>query len=574
MPSAVPITPSIQSPSSNFPLTFPAPTPTTHPDLVTPKDLHREEDILRNPSSFRHWWTAIQNTKEASAALQRLEGPSDLSPDVAALLGPLSSPNARKSLQRLTYLYEAALTQFPGSFKLWKSYLQTRMSFVLGKPVVKKRAGGRKKFPEMREALEDEKEDLEQWEGGLDGVVGWEEWKALVATFERALMWLPRVREKLLTDSTLLLTRSPLTQLPRLWLLYLSIFNHPFCPPILSHTHARRTYDRAIRTLPPSLHSRIWVRYLLWAESRGGATTVAIYRRYLSVDPSISERYTSLLLYSENPAPRPLEAAKLLFSLARKASRGEYTSPEGKSPYQLLCEWLEVVEQYAEDVGLDVEETDESHTAIAKVEEENQAAVEHPPEPARIDGQLMRFAGPAVAVSSDGKPLPAYDEDEDPLSPRKLNIERIILKDGLEVYKDQAGRLWTGLATYWIKRGEFDRAKLTFEKGIASVLTIRDFTQIFDAYAEFSESLISAMMESLADPDEDEDEDEVKETEGELDVKMKEFEELMDRRPFLVNDVLLRRNPNDVQEWEKRVALWGEDDEKVRLTVLNSWVGD
>ena len=35
---------------------------------------------------------------------------------------------------------------------------------------------------------------LEQWEGGLDGIVGWEEWKSLVATFERALMWLPRVR--------------------------------------------------------------------------------------------------------------------------------------------------------------------------------------------------------------------------------------------------------------------------------------------------------------------------------------------------------------------------------------------
>lgn len=345
--------------------------------------------------------------------------------------------------------------------------------------------------------------------------------------------------------------------------MYLSIFNHPFCPPILSYTHARRTYDRALRTLPPSLHNRIWVRYLLWAESKGGATTVAIYRRYLSVDPSVTERYTALLLSSENSSPRPLEAAKLLLSLARKAARGEYTSPEGKSPYQLLCEWLDVAEQHAEDVGMDVDETVDSNATLARDDAEKEAAATNPPEPAKLEGKLIRFAGPAVAVDSEGKPLPAYDEDEDPLSRRKLNIERIIQKDGLEVYKDQAGRLWTGLATYWIKRGEFDRAKLTFERGIASVLTIRDFTQIFDAYAEFSESLISAMMESLAEPDEDEDEEEVKETEAELDVKMKEFEELMDRRPFLVNDVLLRRNPNDVQEWEKRVALWGEDDEKV-----------
>jgi pre-mRNA-splicing factor SYF1 len=240
--------------------------------------------------------------------------------------------------------------------------------------------------------------------------------------------------------------------------------------------------------------------------------------------------------------------------LARKASRGEYVSPEGKSPYQLLGDFLDIVEQFADEVGLDVDATVESNEATAKADADAMG---------KDDGQLVRMDGPAA-----NKPAPAYDEDEDPLSPRKLNIERIVHKDGLEVYKDQAGRLWTGLATYWIKRGEFDRAKSTFEAGIATVLTIRDFTQIFDAYAEFCESLINAMMESLENPDEDDDDEDVKETERELDVRMKEFEALMDRRPFLVNDVLLRRNPNDVQEWEKRVALWGEDDEKVSIVIL------
>src|ERR1700722_11409183 len=117
--------------------------------------------------------------------------------------------------------------------------------------------------------------------------------------------------------------------------MYSSIFTHPSCPPLLSYTHARRTFDRALRTLPPSLHARIWVRYLLWSESKGGLITVAVYRRYLAIDPSVTEHYTSLLLSPSNPAPRPLEAAKLLLGLARKASRGEYSSPEGKSPYQI-----------------------------------------------------------------------------------------------------------------------------------------------------------------------------------------------------------------------------------------------
>lgn len=406
---------------------------------------------------------------------------------------------------------------------MWKSYLTMRMSYVLGKQVVKKRAGGKKKFPEMKDALEEEKEDLEEWEAGLDGVVGWEEWKSLVATFERALMWLPK--------------------LPRIWLLYLSIFFHPSCPPIISYTHARHTFDRALRTLPPSLHFRIWVRYLLWSETRGGSTMVAVYRRYVAVDPSITERFTSLLLSPSTSDPRPLEAAKLLLSLARRASRGEYVSPEGKSPCQLLGDWLEVVEKFSDDVGLDTDETDISNAS------NDQAEAAKSSESAPADGQ----SDPAVQ----------HDEDEDPTSPRKLNIERIIHKDGLDLYKDQAGRLWTGLATYWIKRGEFDRSKDTFEQGISSVLTIRDFTQIFDAYAEFCESLMSAMMQNLEDEEDDED---AEETERELDIKMKELAELMDRRPFLVNEVLIRRNPNDVQEWEKRVALWGEDDEKVAET--------
>jgi pre-mRNA-splicing factor SYF1 len=275
----------------------------------------------------------------------------------------------------------------------------------------------------------------------------------------------------------------------------------------------------------------------------------------------VTERYVALLLSPSNPSPRPLEAAKLLLRLSRKAARGEYISSEGKSPYQLLGDLLDVVEAHAEHVGLGIEELGSTEAD----EEPADGEAKKDPQQQQNGTSLIRFAGPPTAVGADGKPAPVYDEDEDPNCPRRLDIEKIIHKDGLAVYKDQAGRLWTGLATYWIKRGEFDRAKETFETGIASVLTIRDFTQIFDAYAEFSESVISGIMEELANPDEEDEDLDVKETEEELDAKMKEFEELMDRRPFLVNDVLLRRNPNDVQEWEKRVGLWGQDDEKVRV---------
>ena len=201
----------IESLSASFPLTFPIPTPITHPSLVSVKDLHREEDLLRNPSSFRQWWSAIHTTREAQNALLKLEPQADIPPETRALLGPLASPTARQSLQHLTYLYEAALANFTGSYKVWKSYLQMRMSYVLGKQTIKRKAGGKKRLPDMKDAIEEEQEDLEQWEGGLDGVVGWEEWRALVATFERALMWLPKVRYQLSYSSSLMLNPTMFT---------------------------------------------------------------------------------------------------------------------------------------------------------------------------------------------------------------------------------------------------------------------------------------------------------------------------------------------------------------------------
>lgn len=250
----------------------------------------------------------------------------------------------------------------------------------------------------------------------------------------------------------------------------------------------------------------------------------------------------------------------------------------------MFVDFLELVEKYADQIGMDEEQTLELQRTKRAVEEkvdgeqpEVEGQEQQPQEePASINGRLMRIAGPPVpleqgklfkpanAASAQAPTQLIYDEDTDPSNARLLDVEGIVERDGLQVYKDQAGRLWTGLATYWIKRGEFERATATFEKGLAAVVTIRDFTQIFDAYAEFSETMISTLMDALADEDNLEDEDfDAEETEQELDERMKSFEELMDRRPFLVNDVLLRRNPNEVVEWEKRIALHGDDDAKV-----------
>ena len=148
-----------------------------------------------------------------------------------------------------------------------------------------------------------------------------------------------------------------------------------------------------------------------------------------------------------------------------------------------------------------------------------------------------------------------------------IDVENIV-RSGIERFADQRGKLWAGLATYWITKGSFERARDIFEEGITTVMTVRDFTLVFDAYAEFEESIISTLMDAAAVRSEkgtvNEDAD------FDLDIRMMRFEHLMDRRPFLVNDVLLRQNPNNVVEWEKRVALWGTNKKEIVQTYTDA----
>ncbi|KAI9623400.1 hypothetical protein H4Q26_014568 [Puccinia striiformis f. sp. tritici PST-130] len=407
------------------------------------------------------------------------------------------------------------------------------------------------------------------WTGHLDSGLGYCEWKALASAHERSLIWLPQMPSTTLVKSY--------------------------------QTHLRSSITHS----PHTLHERIWKPYLRWSEQiAGGETCIRVWRRYLAIDPSLTAHYVQFLVAEAESKTvdqdeadedeeeeeeededeeqervgqpkypsKALVAAKLLLGLVRKARKGKYKSPDGKSPYQLLLDFMELCEKFPTQVGISLKETlrrrervklavtkDTETTLVESKDSDNKELAT----PGPFNG-LIRMAGAPVPVNAtlprSGREKPeenteAYDPDVDPANPSKLDIDLIVESEGLSVYKDQLGLLFTNLATYWIKRVEFDHARFTFENGISRVMTIRDFTTIFDGYAEFSEQYISTLMESLKDDDGGDEEEE-----NELDTKMKEFEELMDRRPFLVNEVLLRRNPNDVQEWEKRIILFGNED--------------
>ena len=55
----------------------------------------------------------------------------------------------------------------------------------------------------------------------------------------------------------------------------------------------------------------------------------------------------------------------------------------------------------------------------------------------------------------------------------------------------------------------------------------------------------------------------------ELEMRLARLEYLMDRRPLLLNRVLLRQNPHNVQEWLKRVKLLEGKPIEVKLLITN-----
>lgn len=131
-----------------------------------------------------------------------------------------------------------------------------------------------------------------------------------------------------------------------------------------------------------------------------------------------------------------------------------------------------------------------------------------------------------------------------------LNVDAII-RGGLRRYTDQLGHLWNSLADYYVRSGLFDRARDIYEEAIQTVTTVRDFTQVFDAYAQFEELSLSRRMEEVTASGVTSEE-----TDVDIELRLARFEYLMERRLLLLNSVLLRQNPHNVPEWHKRVQLY------------------
>jgi pre-mRNA-splicing factor SYF1 len=294
--------------------------------------------------------------------------------------------------------------------------------------------------------------------------------------------------------------------------MYLDLMTH-----MCLGTIARQTFDRALQSLPITQHEPIWEQYLDWTKKFNlPETTIQIYRRYLQYDPSHREE---LVNYLEQISQYE-EAAQQLSICINDES---FVPLSGSTKHQL---WMRLCDLCAS----------------------------HPVETSRA-----------------------------------LKVDAVI-RSGINRFSDEVGRLWTRLADYYIRLGQFEKARDIYEEAMQSVVTVRDFTLIFDSYLKCEESILMATMREAEEidkdleqgkvtqqGDEDEREQDHKQNEklleslnDEIELRLARLEYLTERRPVLLNSVMLRQNPNNIYEWHKRVKLYKGNLPRILMTYMEA----
>jgi len=143
---------------------------------------------------------------------------------------------------------------------------------------------------------------------------------------------------------------------------------------------------------------------------------------------------------------------------------------------------------------------------------------------------------------------------------------------------EMEGTLWSKLADYYVRQGEFEMARSIYEEALEKVSRVRDFSILFDAYVQLEEGVVEAMMELEGEDEEEGNEEQQQQQEDDWDILLQSKNESSDielalaraehltaRRPLLLNRVLLRQNPHNVGEWLRRSELYVKTQHQTEL---------
>jgi pre-mRNA-splicing factor SYF1 len=300
-----------------------------------------------------------------------------------------------------------------------------------------------------------------------------------------------------------------LSQMPRLWIDYATILLK--CG---RFSRFRSVFDRCLQSLPLTQHSKVWAILIpLMKEFLPVRLSLHFFRRYLRLNPSFREEDYIPYLKSLNNCYE--EVAIEILQLLRENSTSNELTPVMSHNY-----WMELCEICA------------NHAVTFQ-----------------------------KISSNERKTI--------------IDVEGTI-RDALTRFPDEAGRLWNYLAEYYIRSGKFDEASSVYEEAMNSVIFVRDFTLVFDSLIKIEESIVTAKMKFLEEAEGDAVEEEgdglVEEEKTEhmndINMRLSKIENYMEKRPLLLNNVLIRQNPNNVAQWKKRFRLLSNNQENLQVAIL------
>lgn len=297
-----------------------------------------------------------------------------------------------------------------------------------------------------------------------------------------------------------------LNRAPVLWIKYLEFLveKQPY-----EITLLRRKFNECLYNLPISQHHLIWPLYIRFADDVGGMTGVKVYLKYLQYATPESLQG----LNNEQEGELGITIDDIISKLVEFG--------DVKEASKLFQHILQHTDKF---IGL-------SKSPL-------QLWIEY------IDLLVS-------SVSKNKRSTVNYNEFD-------YFFEKLI-KDGLQKFPDQIGKFYLKLTFYFIKRKNLFKARYYFDEGLKTCVSVKDFTMIFDSYTEFEENILTNMSEKLEKVGEDSD------LNNELDLRMNVFEKLINDRPYLLNDMMLRQDVNNLDEWFKKIELYKKDSDINRM---------
>ncbi|CDK24727.1 unnamed protein product [Kuraishia capsulata CBS 1993] len=291
--------------------------------------------------------------------------------------------------------------------------------------------------------------------------------------------------------------------------------------PLTSVTVVRRAFNACLQTLPLVQHRQIWPLFVRLADIAGGKTAWCIWYRFFLYKKSVPDVLVGLL--PEDDSENPSNEFSLVLSKLQEYDPDGSFQPEMRQVFNEFSQSSKLL----------------SKTGRAELD---------------IYEEYLEYV---IASGRRHKSAPSQDTEVTEF------VERCISK-----FPDQRGKLTVQLSRYWIAKAQLYKARLNFEKGIRESVTIRDFTLIFDAFVEFEDSAMTKLVNKIdkLESAPSTDLSQLEDLNTELNLRFAKFERLMERRPFMVNDVLLRQNANNVDAWLERVSLY--DKQKDVLSLL------